>query len=122
LSELEKAKREFSAAFTRELLAKLDSVVPSRVLEMRAADFVKTMENGDDLESQMVEPMEMSMKLKTPIGSKHPFKSVKTPSGVRMQIPATISTRVDGAVLKSRDPRKGEVLFSMHGTPVLIEK
>jgi len=114
LTEMEKAKREFSASFSKKLIEHLKSVLPDAfVLDMRATDFVATIKN-DNEEAAM----------KTPVGTSKPFKSVETPSGVKLQIPNTISTRVDGggAVLKSRVPRLGEVLFSLHGTPVLVEK
>ncbi|KAI1720998.1 hypothetical protein DdX_05250 [Ditylenchus destructor] len=134
LEDLKKAKWDFSNAYVEAQMAELEKSIPNNILNMNANYFVQYIKdtdanmsaqlgslalNGDNGEEKAGSSADNYMKTPTNRHRNRPFRSIKTPSGVSFNVPSIITPRVDGAVLRSRTSRAGEVLFSVNGTPVM---
>ncbi|KAI1696259.1 hypothetical protein DdX_19131 [Ditylenchus destructor] len=112
--DLEAAKRKFSTAYVEVMMKELEKAIPENIFNMKATDFVEQFPNRGIKEE--------FYPLTSPKRRPNPFRTVMTPAGVSMQVPGMIMPRIAGNVLDSRQSRKGEVTFSVRGTPILNER
>jgi len=111
LKDLSRSKREFSSTFADAMEAEFVKTIPSRILNMKATDFVSTATaRNNEIITEAVTPPNASRVIDN-------YKLLKTPSGT-VRVPSRITPKVD----KSRALKTGEVLFSINGTPVLSEE
>uniref|UniRef100_A0A914HIJ5 Borealin C-terminal domain-containing protein n=1 Tax=Globodera rostochiensis TaxID=31243 RepID=A0A914HIJ5_GLORO len=121
LRELELAKRQFSTAFVGAMATELPKIFPEEVLDMRLNDFIKQL--GDQAYDFNDEPdQEGTSKgatAATPAFPRRPltYKTMRTPAGLSIKVPSCITPKVEGSM--ARTGKRGEVLFSVHGTPVM---
>ncbi|KAL3088809.1 hypothetical protein niasHT_023157 [Heterodera trifolii] len=120
LKELELAKRHFSLDFVERMETEFAKIFPEEVLNMKLTDYVKHLEahanevaKNSDKEGGTVKGT-----ASTPAFPRRPitYKTMKTPAGLNIRVPSCITPKVETGT--ARACKFGEVLFSMHGTPV----
>ncbi|KAI3422148.1 hypothetical protein GPALN_012681 [Globodera pallida] len=122
LRELEMAKREFSTAFVGAMATELPKIFPKEVLDMRLNDFIKQLD--DQAYDFNDEPDQEGTSKGTTATPAFPrfrrpltYKTMRTPAGLSIKVPSCITPKVEGSM--ARTGKRGEVLFSVHGTPVM---
>uniref|UniRef100_A0A183BJU0 Fibronectin type-III domain-containing protein n=1 Tax=Globodera pallida TaxID=36090 RepID=A0A183BJU0_GLOPA len=120
LRELEMAKRQFSTAFVGAMATELPKIFPKEVLDMRLNDFIKQLDDqAYDFNDEPDQEGTSKGTTATPAFPRRPltYKTMRTPAGLSIKVPSCITPKVEGSM--ARTGKRGEVLFSVHGTPVM---
>uniref|UniRef100_A0A915DD20 PDZ domain-containing protein n=1 Tax=Ditylenchus dipsaci TaxID=166011 RepID=A0A915DD20_9BILA len=112
LADLEKAKRNFCSAYVDAMMVEFEKSVPEHLLNMKASEFVHSIKEADNNMAEQMNELEIS-------GEDSSIQVYDDSKWCGLEHPSMITPRVDGPVIRSRQSRVGEVLFSVNGTPVM---